>query len=138
MEYKVTLELNKRQAGIVMVACEEYLRLRMGQCWDLADDLALAGYVYDKNDPENETKFYAYIDRRDKMKTELENAIRAAWPDGYVQARSPEGDIAGDVWTSIRHAIAYHDHPEGGDSVNFHPLIQMGSEPLPKVSISEE
>lgn len=135
MGYRVTLELNERQAGVVMAACEEYLRLRLGQCWDLVDELALAGFVYDQNDPDNNTKFNAYIERRDRMRSEMERAIREPWPGGIVRARVPDGDIAGDVWMAIRHAVAYHKHPEGGTTVEFGHPLQMGSEPLPSVRV---
>lgn len=40
------------------------------------------------------------------------------------------------VYAAIRYALAWHDHPEGGDTVDFGEPLGYG-EPLPKCEVEE-
>lgn len=44
----VTITMSRPVAEAVKTACEWYLRLHMGQFWDMADDLCLAKFLSDE------------------------------------------------------------------------------------------
>lgn len=128
MAKKVILELNETQARTVLAAVEEWFRLRMGQCWDLSDDLGFMGY---KHDPQNTSAFDERIQRRDAIREVLSAAMRIAFPGNGVPMKSiPEVHVASDIWSALRWELS-----EKGewDRTPF----QMGPEPLPKITVEE-
>ena len=46
----ITLTMSRPVAEAVQAACEWYLRLHMGQFWDVADDLCMAKFYSDLED----------------------------------------------------------------------------------------
>ena len=128
MAKKIILELNEIQARTVLVAVEEWFRLRMGQTWDLAADLGFMGY---KHDPENKSAFDERIQRRDVIREILGVVMRIAFPGNGVPTSSiPEVHVASDIWSALRWELS-----EKGewDRTPF----QMGPEPLPKITVEE-
>ena len=52
----ITLTMSRPVAEAVQAACEWYLRLHMGQFWDVADDLCMAKFYSDVKHNEFKTK----------------------------------------------------------------------------------
>ena len=126
-EIRIHLDMSLQQAQIISEAVEEYMRLRMYQFSDLAD----RDFQYDQSDPQCSEKFKAYMQRRDEI-TELFEQIRRVALDGAECAdRGEDADIAGDLWSVLRHEIY---KAKGGDpatgAYDSYPAIQLAREPL--------
>lgn len=125
MAKKVTIELTEIQARTVLVAVEEWFRLRMGQSYDLANGLAFLNYKKDKSD------FDRTIQRRDAIEQVIKAMFNIAWPHcGTPGEIPPEVNVASDIWSALRWELS-----EKGewDRTPF----QMGPEPMPKISVEE-
>ena len=129
MAKKVTIELTETQARTVLQAVEEWFRLRMGQPSDLANGLAFLGYKRDKDHPE---KFDAAIQKRDSIDAVLKAMFNIAFPYyGMPKEIEPEVHIASDIWSTLRYELS--------EKTERTPTpFQMGTEPLPKISVMEE
>lgn len=110
---KYVLEMNEKQASIVMAALEFYSRMRLGQFGELPR-LSL-----DLSDEE-------YHDKAEYMEALLELARRRCYPElSYTLAHSygigkfEDADMAWEIYTSIRHCVSWANNPEGGMSVCF-------------------
>lgn len=104
---KYILEVSEKQAEIIKIALEEYFRLRMNQWWKFATEVPESGYEYNKEDPENDRKFNAYIERRDKSEKMFQEAMKMA-QSGDQRPYIPQTDEmlrAQDVWQVIRHRL---------------------------------
>lgn len=128
MTKKVTIELNEIQARTVLVAVEEYFRIRMGQNSMLANDLAFMNYQHDKGNP---AAFDRRIQTRDAVGEVLTTAFRIAFGSyGTPGEIPPYVHIASDIWSALRWELS-----EKGewDRIPF----QMGPEPMPKITVEE-
>lgn len=132
MAKKITIEFTEKQAQTVLAAVEEFFRLRMGQASTsgLADDLAF--YDYDRSKDTTGKCFDLAIQRRDSINNVLKAIFNIAWPlYGAPERRMERELIAGDIWSQLRWEMsakeAYMSTP-----------IQLGPEPLPKVTITDE
>lgn len=74
----MTITMSRPVAEAVKTACEWYLRLHMGQFWDMADDLCMEKFysdlennVYETNE-QRENAFDVALHRRDTMREEME------------------------------------------------------------------
>ena len=74
----VTITMSRPVAEAVKIACEWYLRLHMGQFWDMADDLCMEKFysdlennVYETNE-QRANAFDVALHRRDTMREEME------------------------------------------------------------------
>lgn len=132
----ITLTMSRPVAEAVQAACEWYLRLHMGQFWDVADDLCMAKFYSDAKHNEFKTKeqrdnaFTVSIHRRNDMQDGLDNLYRR-----YVLP-APISDLmeipyrAEQVWLVIRHALAWHDKPEGDwMNVEFDKPLNRSDQP---------
>ena len=108
-EKMYTLTVNEAQLANIQDALEWFFRLQMGQFFDYATTVAKCGYEYDKDDPDNERKFYEYIQRRDDAKELLDKAFRIAQPTNCRQTEDMM--IAQDIWADIRH-FRWKERPE--------------------------
>lgn len=128
-----TLELDKEQLVVLQNALESYFRIRLNQWEDLADELAHVGYVYDKDDPKNEEKFNAFLDRREKAIDLFKQAMVAAQPQG-VSSYTPENVlIAEDIWQVIRHYLYMESGPSEYYCTAGNEPLQMSLHELPKI-----
>lgn len=131
MAKKVTIELTEAQARIVLVAVEEWFRLRMGQSSDLANGLAMLGFNYKEHSRE---EFDERMRKRDALQAVIDAMLRIAFPwRGYIEDRKiePEVHIASDIWSQLRWSLR--------GSVNYMSTpIQLGTEPMPKITVEEE
>jgi hypothetical protein len=125
MAKKVVIELNETQARTVLVAVEEWFRLRMGQTYDLANGLAFLNYDKEKDN------FDYVIQRRNAIEYVIRAMFNIAWPHyGTPGSVPPEVHVASDIWSALRWELS-----EKGewDRTPF----QMGPEPLPKITVEE-
>lgn len=131
-EQKYTVTLNERQLRLLQKVCEEYGRLRMGQTWDLSDDLAFQNYEYKKDDPEYDRRLL----RRDATRELLDLAMRAASNGDYMHFQKTEDVmVALDMYSTIRNFF-WHQLPEDKRkswTVDADPVYIWGPEPKIKV-----
>ena len=126
---KVIIEMNEKQARIVLAAVEEWFRLRLGQDRELSDGLAFMGYKHDKEFPE---RFNEAIRKRDSIRAVVQAMFKIAWPAyGAPLEADPEVHIASDIWSQMRWELS-----EKSDIMST--PFQMGSEPMPKVTVVKE
>ena len=141
----ITLTMSRPVAEAVQTACEWYLRLHMGQFWDLAEDLCFAKFYSDaennafQSEEQRKNAFNVAIGRRNTMLLEMERLYsRCALP-------APTSDVmkapyrAEQVWLAIRHALAWHDKPEGDPwNVCFDKPLNRSDQPQPVVKLNEK
>lgn len=129
MEKKVIIELNEAQAYTVLAAVEEWSRLRMGQGFDLATDLAFIDYQRDKSRPE---EFNFRIQIRDALHAIIKSIFQVVFgPSGVPTSVPPEVHVASDIWSALRYELS------SKDAVWDRSPFQMGPEPLPKITVEE-
>lgn len=140
----ITLTMSRPVAEAVQAACEWYLRLHMGQFWDLAEGLCFAKFYSDlkngafKTKEQEDNAFKVAMDRRDFMCVGMEQAYnRFVLP-------APISDVmrvpyrAEQVWLAIRHALAWHDKPEGDPrNVCFDKPLNRSDQPQPTINLTE-
>lgn len=140
----ITLTMSRPVAEAVQTACEWYLRLHMGQFWDLAEDLCFAKFYSDaennafQSEERRKNAFNVAIDRRNTMLLEMERLYsRCVLP-------APTSDVmkapyrAEQVWLVIRHALAWHDKPEGDwMNVEFDKPLNRSDQPQPTIKLTE-
>lgn len=135
MSEKITLEMSRAQAQSVMDATELLARLEIGQfeeiTWKMIDR-------FSGKDKDGKPTF---DDRsRDLANAYLKSAclavfgVQNGWPN--VGEKSIQHHRCWAVYATIRHALAWHDHPEGGDTVDFYEPLGYG-EPMPKCVMEE-
>lgn len=126
---KVTIELTEPQARIVLFAVEEWFRLRMGQSSDLANGLAFQGYKFDDK---SRKEFDNRIVRRNAIDEVIKAMFRIACPDyGRPLEIDPDTHIASDIWSQLRWELSTKEEW-------MSTPIQLGTEPLPKVTVEVE
>lgn len=129
MAKKITMELTETQARTVLVAVEEYFRLRMGQAGicGLADDLAFMDY--DRSKDSTGKYFDLAIQCRDNINHVLKAIFYMAWPIyGAPEKKTEPVLIAGDIWSQLRYEL-------GPKDMFCSTPFQLGPEPLPKVVV---
>lgn len=127
---RVTLTLTREQALVAERACELLARLHIGQFNTVTEML-----LDSRRDMDD------YCRRRDMANTLLYQAALAVFgrnvfgqPD--IERKSLEHERAWLIYTTLRHARSWHDHPEGGYTVNFDKPLPIG-EYMPKCTITE-
>ena len=133
------LKISKNQLRVIMIALESYFRTRMGQFFDFASDVAQNGFVYSRDNPDNDRLFNEYINRRNDSQDLFEKAFDVAAPNRYERNKTPDMVTAIDIWHVIRHQM-YLEFPEPKDhyTVDAYPPFPCGDEPLPKIAKEEE
>ena len=141
----ITLTMSRPVAEAVQTACEWYLRLHMGQFRDLADDLCFAKFYSDlkngafKTKEQEDNAFEVAMDRRDFMRVGMEQAYNRfvlPAPISDVMQIPYRAEI---VWLVIRHALAWHDNPEGVPGcVSYYDPMNRSDQPQPVVKLNEK
>lgn len=132
LEYVV--QMNDRQLRLIMTAMEEYGRLRMGQTWDLSDDLAFQHYKREEEREKGEyTEFNKRILRRDACRELLDLAMRAASGGDYMNhfQKTENVEVALDMYSTIRNFF-WNQKPEEERkewTVASNPLYIFGPDP---------
>ena len=121
-----TLTMDAETARVVSRACEFYARILFGQ-WD---EISWEMTLRDKT----------FMDRRQECERFLGLARAAAFPilapgASYGVGHDRTSDTAWNAYQAIRYAIAWHDHPEGGITVNFDTPLRVSDAPMPKCEV---
>lgn len=127
MDEQIQLTMDRDVAGIVMRACEFYSRVLCGQYDQIPNevmDSRLAKILKEEGKEKMHEKFDEVIRQRDDAADVFKNARKIQFPEldlfaHYGFGYSELTDRAFDVYQVLRYAIAWHDHPEGGYTVNF-------------------
>lgn len=138
----VTITMSRPVAEAVKTACEWYLRLHMGQFWDMADDLCMEKFysdlennVYETNE-QRENAFDVALHRRDTMREEMEklyNRCVLPAPISDVMKIPYRAEI---VWLVIRHALSWHDNPDGvAGCVSYYAPLNRSDQPQSKIEL---
>lgn len=139
----VTVTMSRPVAEAVQTACEMYLRLHMGQFNDLAEDLCMAKHYADVDakrfraiEDENDSLFQA-LDRRNAMQDDMERTYKMFACHPLIEDGMRVPYRAETVWLGIRHALAWHDKPEG-DRMNvcFDKPLNRSDQPQPTVKLT--
>lgn len=127
---RIILSMTREQAYTVMRATELLARLHIGQFKTITEMLI------DWKDGERITDT-AY--RRDRADEALMLAEKLIYP-GNTLSKDIEHERAWAVYATIRHAIAWHDNPQGNYlSVAFdEPMSYSPDEPLPRCTVEQE
>lgn len=122
----IRLELTREQATAVMDAAELLARLHIGQfreiTWAFLDRFVTDG-KYDA----------ARRERADDLLKQLQWEIFGDHGPAYKTATF---ERCWAVYTTIRYTLAWHDHPEGGVTVNFDRPLGYG-ERMPRCVVEE-
>ena len=122
------LTLTKSQLELIKIACEDYLRTRMGQFFDLATDIAEAG-----RENLSDIQFRDMIARRNAAQELMNSAFLLTQP--IMQKKTERMLIAEDIYDVLKHEL-WKMRPEkerSGWSVDSHPPLHLSSEPLIKI-----
>lgn len=135
---KYVLTLNREQAEVVSRACSLLSRLCIGQFRELRWEFINMNY----NAGTGEDYFKNNWAKVDKLLDELRSlafpgCIKNTNYDSVV-GNVPMADNAYNVHQVLRYQMAYHDHPEGRDTVNFHKPIQLGPAEIPKCKVVQD
>ena len=126
MKYRI--ELTSEQMRVLERCSELFMRLSMGQTWNLADMLC-EGMLkdYDKDKHESKIMFERYITKRDAIREVLTSAIRIAYDPLYCpEFKTEDGMIAECIWDAIRVARG---------TSRYGDVLPIGSEPVPKIEV---
>ena len=136
MSEVITLSLTREHAEAVQNACELLMRLKLGQPGYMTD--LLLGWPKGPDDMSSEE----YCLRRDTANEILKTALKVLYGVNNYGEPDCEKDmleaLSYEVWGTIRHALAWHDNPEGSDwNVSFRQPLQESGLPMPKCQITE-
>lgn len=134
MKYRI--ELTENQFKTVQHALETWERMMIGQFFDYATELAVNGYEYDKNNPNNDKEFDKYITRRNDSQEIMERAYRVACPK--PQGKTEEMRIIEDIWLAMRYQM-WNDRkdPKPHDTVDSRKPMGASNEPIIKIKVVE-
>lgn len=127
---KYHIELTSEQMRVLERCSELFMRISMGQTWDLADMICegmLKGY--DKNKPDSKVIFERYITKNQALREVLDSAMRIAYGTYHSpDTKTEDGMIAECMWDAIRCARG---------TSSYGTPMQIGSEPIPKIEAEE-
>lgn len=140
-QYKITLSQN--QARVIMIALEDYARTRMGQFFQLSDDIAFNGYAPEGRDKEEaDNDWHHRINYRNDAEELFNQAFELAKPkyrsanDYY--SKTPDMRNAIDMWHVIRHQFWEENPNRRNDTTDAYPPFPTCDEPLIEIERIEE
>ena len=125
---RIVVTMTREQAYATMHATEMLARLHIGQAFTITEQIG-------------DLTADDYCERRDRAREAFDLGLKILLgTNAYGQPDVPTKDIEHQrcwaVYTTIRHAIAWHDTPEGNFwSVAFDQPVPYG-EPMPKCEIT--
>lgn len=119
-----TLTMDAETANVVKRACELYARILFGQWEELSWEMTVRDNTFAAT-------------RRENCESYLRMARCCAFPELHQDAsygvwHDRTSETAWNAYQAIRYAIAWHDHPEGGCTVNFDKPLRVSDAPMPK------
>lgn len=100
-----TVTLSKHQLQLIQTACEDFLRTRMGQFWNLTQDIANADVWSD------DMQYLTQINMERVRAAEEVFGCAYRLLDGQQRKKTQEMMIAEELYTQIRHEL-YMERPE--------------------------
>lgn len=125
------LKLNERQLRLINHALEMYFRTQMGQFFDYADELAFTNFDWKNHD---DADFDIRCSKKWAGQKEFEKAYAFTSPNGYLMQKSPDVQLAIDIWQTIRYNLwREKPEPKSHDTVESDPPLNLSGEPLVQV-----
>lgn len=126
---KYMIELTEEQMRVLENCTNLYMRLSMGQTWDLADMLCegmLEAYAgYDGDDSDSKIIFERYITKRNAIRETLGGVMRIAfYPYATPTEKTKDGMICECIWDAIRVARG---------TSRYGQVLPIGDEPVPRI-----
>ena len=127
MKEKIRMTMDRETAQIISRACEFYSRVLCGQYGEITEEI-FTSRLCKVHDEEGEEKMHEVFSdlmlERHEATTYIEKARATQFPElhplgHYGFGYTKNTDRAFDVYQVLRHLFAWHDHPEGGWTVNF-------------------
>ena len=134
---KLEVEMTQEQLNLLILSTEVYARALMNQPNLVADILAEDRFFYDKEDPENDKRFYEWIAAREELTEKLRAALNIMLRDSYKSATCRN---LIDIWRVLRH-LQYNISDNIDKSlydVRASEPYHGGNEPLIKVKVIGE
>ena len=140
------LEMTPETAFIVSQACELYARAMFGQ-FDYLIDAVADGIPWHDLPPQNDLAFHEefekWLARRRAASEKAAQARADLFPElprngNYGVGKYRDADIAWQAHEVLRYTRAWHDHPEGGITVDFDKPMCWTDEPMPKCQVLEK
>ena len=129
------LEMNKEQARTVIAALDFAMRVLLGQWREIIECCM-------KYEP---GKMDEWCERRDEAEAVLLQARKivmpelTGWGHSYSVYNRPETERAYNVLLAVRSCLAYHEHTEGGFTVNFRePMAIYVAEEMPTCEVVDD
>ena len=129
---KYRLEMNEEQARITVAAMDFAMRVWLGQWREIIESCI-------KYEPDKTSE---WCERRDEAEAVLLQARKivmpelTGWGHSYGVYNRPETERLYNVLLAVRSAIAYHNKPEGGYTVDFRePMAIHVNEEMPKCEV---
>ena len=97
---KLEVQMTEKQLNLLILSTEVYGRILMNQPDLVADIIAEDRFFYDKNDPENDSRFHEWIKDRDELTEKLRMALNVIFRDSY---KSDTCQNLIDIWHVLRH-----------------------------------
>ena len=125
------LHMDAETAQIVSRACELYARIRIGQFEEVQ---YLTVWPRGEHDP-------TFGGRVQRCREYLNKAKQAAFPEligpghSYGVGKFRDSDTAWNAYQAIRYVKAWHEHPEGGETVNFQKPMRYSDAPMPRCEV---
>ena len=124
---KITLELNERQADVLVAALDFYSMIRTG---NLREILLIF--------PPGEVVRNQYVrDLIAQLKHGMFPHLEQGCCYGIRDPRVGAAQVAFDIQQVIRHGLAWKRHPEGGILLTFDEPYRCSEEPLPTITIED-
>lgn len=132
---KYTITLSQNQVRVMMIALESFFRTRMGQYFDLANDIAFNGYDYDEDTSKDD--FSNRISCRNDAEELFNHAFELAKPkyrtaDEYYR-KTPDMENAIDMWHVIRHQFWKENPNRTNSTTDAYPPFPICDEHLIKI-----
>lgn len=128
---KYRLELTEEQISVINEALEEYFRIRMGQFWNLTNELAMQNVDLSPENPKHDKIFDRYINTRDCIGAIFDSVCKIL--DFQLRKKTDRMLTAEDIWQVIRHQMWKDRGDKESWCVDSQEPIQWGNDPLPKI-----
>ena len=126
---RFALEVNEKQAELMMEALDLYIRIRIGQ-WNKAAEICM----------QHECDLAAedYCEREEKMRSLIGEARGICFPElgrdlcgSYGVGKFDDTRAAYDVFQVLRHELSWARHPKGAWTVDFDKPTPFSDLPMP-------
>lgn len=124
---KIILELNERQADVLVTALDFYSMIRIGNIREITQIFPYGEVVRNQR----------VRDLIEQLKHEMFPHLEHGCCYGIRDPRTGVAQVAFDIQQVIRHGLAWKRHPEGGVLLTFDEPYRCSKEPLPTITIED-